>query len=76
MIDARKHATDIKELTASRQMPPWLAEPGHGDFQDCRRLSDAEIRMLAAWVEAGAPDEVAPFFLAATRATRACHACG
>jgi Flp pilus assembly protein TadD len=36
-------------------MPPWLPEPGHGDFQDELRLSDAQIGMIAAWVAAGAP---------------------
>lgn len=54
--DAHKWAADIKEFTGKRQMPPWLAEPGHGDFQDVRRLDDAEIATLAKWVDAGAPE--------------------
>ncbi len=37
-------------------MPPWLPEPGHGDFQDELRLSDQQIRMIATWVSAGAPE--------------------
>jgi peroxiredoxin len=54
--DARNWAAEIKEFTSNRQMPPWLAEPGHGDFQDVRRLSDEEVRTLAEWSDAGAPE--------------------
>ena len=54
--DARSWAKEIRQFTSSRQMPPWKAEPGHGEFQDSRRLSDAEIATLAAWAEAGAPE--------------------
>jgi peroxiredoxin/mono/diheme cytochrome c family protein len=54
--DAQRWAQEIKTFTAGRRMPPWLAEPGHGDFQDVRRLSDAEIRTLAEWADAGAPE--------------------
>jgi mono/diheme cytochrome c family protein len=54
--DAKSWAQEIKAFTASGQMPPWKAERGHGDFQDERRLSDEQIRTLAAWVDAGAPE--------------------
>ncbi len=54
--DARSWANEIKEFTQSRQMPPWQAELGHGDFQDCRRLADGTIAKLAQWVDAGAPE--------------------
>jgi hypothetical protein len=54
--DARNWAGEIKEFTHNRQMPPWLAEPGHGEFQDVRRLSDKEIATLAEWADAGAPE--------------------
>jgi mono/diheme cytochrome c family protein len=54
--DARSWSEEIKEFTRTRQMPPWLAEPGHGEFQDSRRLSDPEIATLAAWADAGAPE--------------------
>ncbi len=54
--DARSWASEIKEFTANRQMPPWLAEPGHGEFQDVRRMSDREIATLAEWADAGAPE--------------------
>jgi peroxiredoxin len=53
--DAKKWAMEIKTFTQSRQMPPWKAEPGHGDFTDVRRLSDPDVTTLAAWADAGAP---------------------
>lgn len=54
--DARNWAGEIKQFTASRQMPPWLAEPGHGEFQDVRRMSDEELRIVAEWADGGAPE--------------------
>src|SRR2546422_6601600 len=36
--DARKRAKQIAEVTTSRYMPPWLPEPGYGEFADSRRL--------------------------------------
>ncbi len=54
--EARSWATEIRTFTANRQMPPWLAEPGFGEFEDVRRLSDEEIGTLSAWVNAGAPE--------------------
>ncbi len=37
-------------------MPPWPPQAGYGgEFQDERRLTDAQIRLIAQWVEAGAP---------------------
>jgi len=37
-------------------MPPWFADPHYGHFSNDRRLSDADIAKLAAWVDAGAPE--------------------
>ena len=54
--DAKRHAREIADVTRSRHMPPWLPEPGHGDFIDERRLSDAQIRTIGQWVAAGAPE--------------------
>ena len=39
-----------------RKMPPWPPVPGHGDFVGERRLADADIARLRAWVQAGAPE--------------------
>ena len=54
--DARKHASQIAAVTRSRYMPPWLPEPGYGDFEGERRLTDAEIRTLSEWAAASAPE--------------------
>lgn len=52
--DARKHATDIVEVTARRQMPPWLPAPGEVAFLGERRLSEAQIETIRQWVAGGA----------------------
>src|SRR5947209_1743864 len=54
--DAARRAKFIRDITASRRMPPWRAGHGYGPFENERRLSDADIRTLARWVEAGAPE--------------------
>jgi Flp pilus assembly protein TadD len=53
--DVRRHGRQIVSVTRRRYMPPWLPEAGHGDFQDERRLTDAQIRMLEVWVNEGTP---------------------
>ncbi|HEV8606376.1 MAG TPA: tetratricopeptide repeat protein [Tepidisphaeraceae bacterium] len=53
---AKKHATQIAKVTQSRFMPPWLPEPGHGEFADERRLSDAQIELIGQWIKAGCPE--------------------
>ena len=37
-------------------MPPWPPQAGYGDFQDERRLTQEQIRTIAAWVRAGRPE--------------------
>jgi len=54
--DTRKHAKQIAVVTESRYMPPWLPEPGYGDFSGERRLSDDEIGIIKRWVEQGAAE--------------------
>jgi hypothetical protein len=53
--DVRKHAKQIAAVTASRYMPPWKPQPGWGHFVGERRLTDAQIKTLADWATAGAP---------------------
>src|SRR5579871_149266 len=53
--DAARWAPQIATVTQSRFMPPWLPEPGYGDFQDARRLSDQDIAMIGRWVKQGMP---------------------
>ena len=54
--DARRWAPQIVRVTQSRFMPPWLPEPGYGDFADQRRLSSGEIALIRQWVTAGMPE--------------------
>lgn len=54
--DAARRARQIAEVTADRFMPPWLPEPGHGEFVGERRLSASQIAILAAWAETGAAE--------------------
>jgi tetratricopeptide (TPR) repeat protein len=54
--DVKRRASEIASVTRSRVMPPWLPEPGYGDFVDEYRLSDAEIRTLSEWARQGAPE--------------------
>lgn len=53
--DAAKHAAQIANVTKRRFMPPWLPEEGHGEFEDDKRLSTAQIELIQNWVKAGAP---------------------
>ncbi len=52
--DAKSHARQIAAVTQSRFMPPWLPEPGDFKFADDMRLPDAEVALIARWVEQGA----------------------
>ena len=59
--DARSHASRIVTETSARRMPPWGArvtsecKPPHGYVGD-PSLTDAELALLAAWRDAGAPE--------------------
>jgi hypothetical protein len=53
--DAKRWAANIVEVTQTKRMPPWKAVPGHGDFVGERRLTDAQVKTLKAWADAGAP---------------------
>lgn len=51
----RPYARAIASAVQRRAMPPWLPEPGHGDFVGERRLSDEEIALITRWADSGAP---------------------
>ena len=51
---ARAHADEIAQATLTRAMPPWLPEPGHGEFVNTRRLSDSQVALIQQWVRQGA----------------------
>jgi hypothetical protein len=52
----RPWARSIKAAVLSRKMPPWFADPKHGQFANDRSLSPADIKTLVAWADAGAPE--------------------
>ncbi len=62
--DARPWAKAIREKVASREMPPWHADPRVGEFANDRRLTQTEIDTITAWVDGGAqegnPKELPP----------------
>lgn len=45
----------ILEVVEEQRMPPWHADPAHGEFLNARRLSKDERALIAAWVENGCP---------------------
>jgi peroxiredoxin len=47
-------ASDIKEYTKSRQMPPWKIVEGI-PFHNERKLTEREVATLAAWADGGTP---------------------
>jgi len=54
--DARPWAKSIREKVATKQMPPWHADPHYGEFTNDRRLSQAEIDTIVSWVDSGAKE--------------------
>ena len=57
--EAKKRAEEMAEVTAKRVMPPWLPEPGHGDFADSRRISEGEVQLFQRWLDGGAVEGAA-----------------
>ena len=45
----------IVETVENRRMPPWHANPDHGDFVNARHFSDEDRKTLRTWVDEGAP---------------------
>lgn len=52
---ARRWTAMIGETVQTRRMPPWHADPTHGDFSNDRSLTPKEKATLLAWVKQGAP---------------------
>jgi hypothetical protein len=52
----RPWAKAIKQAVATRKMPPWFADSKYGHFANDRRLSPVDVRIIEAWVDAGAPE--------------------
>lgn len=54
--DVRPWAKSIKEKVLDKTMPPWHADPNHGNFRNDRSLTKAEIETIVAWVDGGAKE--------------------
>lgn len=54
--NAKKWAPMINLVTEKKQMPPWKAVAGHGEFMDENRLTETELATLKNWKEAGCPE--------------------
>ena len=51
---ARPWAKAIRAAVQSKTMPPWFADPAHGEFANDRTLAQAEIETLVGWAQSGA----------------------
>src|SRR5215208_5602785 len=54
--DSRPWAKSIATQVSKGTMPPWHADPAHGEFLNDRRLSEAEKNTIVKWANAGAPE--------------------
>lgn len=54
--EVKKRAGLVRQVVASRQMPPWKPREGHGEFAEARRLTRAQIETISRWVDAGCPE--------------------
>ncbi len=52
--DAKRHASQIANVTKRHFMPPWLPQAGYDDFEEERRLTNKEIALIGDWVQQGA----------------------
>jgi len=51
--DVKRRAKQIVDVTQRRYMPPWLPEPGYGEFADARTLTAAQIDLVRQWATEG-----------------------
>ena len=54
--EVRPWASAIRDIVASREMPPEVAPPESGPAPHHVSLSPDEISTIVAWVDAGAPE--------------------
>ena len=45
----------IGEVIRDRRMPPWHADPKHGQFANDRSMPDAEKEIIFTWIQNGCP---------------------
>jgi mono/diheme cytochrome c family protein len=54
--DARPWARSIATRVTDGTMPPWHADPAHGQFANERRLTDSQKATIVRWANGGAPE--------------------
>lgn len=54
--EVRPWAKAIREKVATREMPPWHADPKHGTWANDRRMSQKDIDAILSWVDGGAKE--------------------
>jgi hypothetical protein len=52
--EVRPWARSIRDKVLTREMPPWYADPNHGEFLNDTRLSAAQVETIRKWVDQGA----------------------
>ncbi len=45
----------MREVVSEGRMPPWFADPAHGEFKNDPRLTDEEKELLYTWIDNGCP---------------------
>ena len=51
----RPWAMAMKEAVVTKKMPPWFADPHYGKFSNANALTEKQIRTIADWADAKAP---------------------
>lgn len=46
----------IRWVLEEKRMPPWFANPEHGEWRNDRTLPERDRRDVLAWIDAGAPE--------------------
>ncbi len=53
--DVSSWAQMIREVVTEKRMPPWHADPKHGQFRNDRSLPAADRTALLTWIDQGCP---------------------
>ena len=54
--DVRPWAKSIREKVVGQEMPPWFADPNHGQFKNDSRMTPQQIETIRTWVDTGAKE--------------------
>ncbi|NUM53095.1 MAG: redoxin domain-containing protein [Candidatus Hydrogenedentes bacterium] len=47
----------IREVLVTKRMPPWHADPYHGEFKNDNSLTEKELRTMVAWLDSDAGND-------------------